>query len=347
MSGATGVAGAPDLAALTLALVDVPSESRREAALFALVRERMEPAGIPFALDTGSALLYAAPEARVVLAGHLDTVPAQGNLPGRRAGGVVHGLGAADMKGGVAVMLALAATRPDLGYLFFAREELPVAESALPEALAGSPLLRRAELAIMLEPTDCALEVGCLGNVMAELAFTGVAAHSARPWLGENAAHAAVRGLAELVAVEPRRVTQGGAEYVEVLSLVGLRSGVAPNVIPPVAVAEVNFRYAPDRTPGEAEARLCELTGGAGELRVLSNAPPAPAPEDNPHVARLLAAGAGPVRAKQAWTPVAEFAAAGIPAVNLGPGDPAYAHRADEQVSEAALTRAHGILSGL
>jgi succinyl-diaminopimelate desuccinylase len=338
---------AADLGALTLALVDIPSESRDEAAMLSRVREQMGATGIPLALDTGSALLYAPPQAKVVLAGHVDTVPAQGNRPGWRTGGVVHGLGAADMKGGVAVMLALAETRGDLGYLFFAREELPVAESALPEALAGSPLLRAAELAIMLEPTDCALEVGCLGNIMAQLVFTGVAAHSARPWLGENAAHAAVRGLAGLVDVPPRRVTQGGAEYVEVLSLVGLTSGVARNVIPPEAVAEVNFRYAPDRTEAEAEARLRELTGGAGELRIVSNAPPAPAPEGNPHVERLRAAGAGPVRAKQAWTPVAEFAAAGIPAVNLGPGDPAYAHRADEQVAEAALERAHGILLAL
>jgi succinyl-diaminopimelate desuccinylase len=338
---------AADLATLTLALVDIPSESNDEAAVLTRVREHMAGTGIPLALDTGSALLYAAPEARVVLAGHVDTVPAQGNRPGRREAGVIHGLGAADMKGGVAVMLALAEARGDLGYLFFAREELPVAESALPEALAGSPLLRAAELAIMLEPTDCALEVGCLGNVMAQLVFTGVAAHSARPWLGENAAHAAVRGLTGLVDVPPRRVTQGGAEYIEVLSLVGLASGVARNVIPPEAVAEVNFRYAPDRTPSEAEERLRELTGGAGELRIISNAPPAPAPEGNPHVERLLATGAGPVRAKQAWTPVAEFAAAGIPAVNLGPGDPAYAHRADEQVAEAALERAHGILLAL
>jgi succinyl-diaminopimelate desuccinylase len=338
---------AADLATLTLALVDIASESNDEAAMLARVREQMAATGIPLALDTGSALLYAAPEASVVLAGHVDTVPAQGNRPGRVDDGVVHGLGAADMKGGVAVMLALAEERGDLGYLFFAREELPVAESALPEALDGSPLLRGAELAIMLEPTNCALEVGCLGNIMAQLVFTGVAAHSARPWLGENAAHAAVKGLAHLVHVPPRRVTQGGADYVEVVSLVGLTSGVARNVIPPEAIAEVNFRYAPDRTPAGAEAHLRKLIDGAGELRLISNAPPAPAPEDNPHVDRLLAAGAGPVRAKQAWTPVAEFAAAGIPAVNLGPGDPAFAHKADEQVTAAALERAHGILRSL
>lgn len=327
----------------TLALVDVPSESHEEERILGLVREVMGEAGLPLALDTGSALLYAPPEAELVLAGHVDTVPAHGNLPGRRDGDVVHGLGAADMKGGVAVMLELARERADLAYLFFAREELPVAESALPEVLDSSPLVRDAALVVMLEPTDCALEVGCLGNLNAELRFAGVAAHSARPWLGQNAIDAAVRGLRALVDVEPRRIRMGEAEYVEVLSLTGIEGGVARNVIPDAAVAHLNFRYGPDRTPVDAEERLRELVP-EGDLVIGSNAPPAPAPLDNPWVERLQAAGAGPVRAKQAWTPVAEFAARGIPAVNLGPGDPAFAHKRDEQVSGAALARCYSIL---
>jgi succinyl-diaminopimelate desuccinylase len=335
------------LARRTLELVDIPSESRDEAAILAHVRAVMDHSPAPLVLDTGSALLYGPERPAVVLAGHLDTVPAQGNRPGRISGGAVHGLGATDMKGGVAVMLELAAARGDLGYLFFAREELPVAESALPEVLATAPGVREAELVIMLEPTDGALEVGCLGNLMAELRWAGVAAHSARPWTGDNAIDHAVRGLAGLVGLEPRPVRMGEAEYREVVSLTGLRAGVARNVIPAEAVAEVNFRYAPDRTPEQAERRLDELVGDFGELRVVSNAPPAPAPVDNPHIERLKRAGAGPVRAKQAWTPVAEFAAHGIPAVNLGPGDPSLAHKADERVAADALARCYDILSAL
>ncbi len=327
----------------TLELVDIPSESRGEAAILDHVREGMSHA--PLLLDTGSALLYGAREAAVVLAGHVDTVPAQGNRPGRLEDGAVHGLGASDMKGGVAVMLELAPERADLAYLFFAREELPVAESALPAALDASSTLRDAELVVLLEPTSTALEVGCLGNISAHLRFSGTAAHSARPWLGDNAIHRAVRGLQALAEVEPRRIRMGEAEYVEVLSLVGIRGGVARNVIPPEAVADLNFRYGPDRTPAGAEARLAELVAGVGELEIESNASGAQVPVDNPHVERLRAAGADPLRAKQAWTPVAEFAARGIPAVNLGPGAPELAHRADEHVTGEALARCFVILS--
>jgi len=336
---------ADDLARRTLELVDIPSESRREGAALAHVAEQMEGTGIPLVADTGSALVYAPPGASRFVAGHLDTVPAQGNLPGRIADGHVVGLGATDMKGGVAVMLALAERRPDLGYLFFAREELPVAESALPEVFARCPQVLAAELAIMLEPTDCALEVGCLGNLNAELVFHGVAAHSARPWFGRNAIHAAVRGLARAVEAPERRVAFGPAEYVEVLSVTGIRGGVARNVVPAEAVADLNFRYAPDRSAQEAEALLRELIGEDGDLRIVSNAPSAPVPEGNPHVSALEAAGAGPVRGKQAWTPVAEFARAGVPAVNLGPGDPAYAHKADERVRADRLLRCYEILA--
>jgi succinyl-diaminopimelate desuccinylase len=335
------------LARRTLELVDIPSESREEAEILDHVRDLMDGRPAPLVLDTGSALLYGPERPGVVLAGHVDTVPAQDNRPGRISGDAVHGLGASDMKGGVAVMLELAATRADLGYLFFAREELPVSESALPEVLAAAQGVREAELVIMLEPTDGALEVGCLGNLMAELRWAGVAAHSARPWTGDNAIDHAVRGLADLVGLAPRPVRLGVAAYREVLSLTGLRAGVARNVIPGEAVADVNFRYAPDRTPQEAERRLDELVGDFGELRVVSNAPPAPAPLDNPQVERLKRAGAGPVRAKQAWTPVAEFAAHGIPAVNFGPGDPSLAHKADERVAADALVGCYDILSAL
>jgi succinyl-diaminopimelate desuccinylase len=250
------------------------------------------------------------------------------------------------MKGGVAVMLALAGIRPDLGYLFFSREELPVKESSLPEVFERSPHVRAAELVVMLEPTDGALEVGCLGNLNADLVFSGTAAHSARPWFGENAIHKAVDGLAQAAHAGERRVPFGDeVEYVEVLNVTGIRGGVARNVIPAECVAHLNFRYAPDRTSTGAEDRLRELVGDHGKLVIVSNAPSAPVPEGNPHVEALKHAGASPVRGKQAWTPVAEFAERGIPAVNLGPGDPAYAHKADEHVRVDALVRVYEILA--
>src|SRR5205823_6607138 len=199
------------LAVRSLQLVDVPSESRAEAALVALVRELVAREPL---YDDGEVLLYGEPGAPVVLAGHLDTVPAQGNLPGRIAAGAVHGLGASDMKGGVAVMVELAGD-PDLdaGFLFFGREELPSNESPLPEFFATCPQALDAELAVVLEPTDNTIQAGCLGNLNARLVFHGRSAHSARPWLGENAIAVAVRGLAPLVYAEPVDVEVDGLRF--------------------------------------------------------------------------------------------------------------------------------------
>src|SRR5438874_3753286 len=187
----------PDLAARTLQLVDVPSESRSESAAVELVRQLMPGAPI---YDDGEALLYG--EGPVVLAGHLDTIPAQRNIPGRIADGAVHGLGASDMKGGVAVMLELARAGVPARYLFFTREEVALAESPLP-AIFASGLLEGTQLAVVLEPTDNELHAGCLGNLQARITFSGVSAHSARPWTGVNAIHELVRGLHALSTLEP------------------------------------------------------------------------------------------------------------------------------------------------
>src|SRR5581483_2112290 len=183
------------LAATTLRLVDVPSESRSEAAIVELVRDLVP--GRPI-YDDGEVLLYG--DGPVVLAGHLDTVPAQGNLPGRFDADAVHGLGASDMKSGVAVMIELARAGVPGRYLFFTREEIPVSESPLP-ALFETGLLRDAELAVVLAPTDCELHAGCLGNLQARITFHGESAHSARPWTGVNAIHELVRGLQPLVGL--------------------------------------------------------------------------------------------------------------------------------------------------
>ena len=333
------------LATRTLQLVDVESPSRQEQALEALVAAEvpLEPVH-----RDDLTLLY---EVRrggrplVLLAGHLDTVPAQGNLPGRLEDGVVHGLGAADMKGGLAVMIELARWAAeqrelavDLAFLFFPREELPASESALPAVLEAG-LVDDAELVIVLEPTANAIQAGCLGHIAATLVFEGRSGHSARPWLADNAIDRAVRGLSPLVGLAPRDVELSGLVFREVLSVTQLHAGIAGNVIPARAEATLSYRYAPDRTPQEAEAELRRLVGDAGTLVDVANSPAARVVVDTPLARRLREAGGFEVEPKQAWTPVAEFSAHGLDAINLGPGDPRYAHAVDEQVDGAALER--------
>jgi succinyl-diaminopimelate desuccinylase len=338
-----------DLAARTLELVDIASESRAEAALAAHVL-----ALLPDARDAGDTCVLAGVTERgdrplVLLAGHLDTVPAQGNRPGRREDGAVHGLGASDMKAGVAVMIETAladahARTVDLGFVFFGREELPAADSALTPLLAREPGLRTADLAIVLEPTANAIQAGCLGNITATWTFSGVAGHSARPWLADNAIHRAARGIAELAAVPVEDHVYAGLTFREAVSVTRVAGGIADNVVPDHAEALVNYRYAPGRSPDDAEARVRAWCEPHGALAIVSNAPSGRVPEGNPLVDRLRAAGDVALEPKQAWTPVAELSLAGIDAVNFGPGDPAFAHRRDEQVPAAALERCFAVL---
>lgn len=329
------------LAARTLELIDVPSESRKEHALAAHLLDVL-----PGAEDLGDGCVLAGPPGhRLLLAGHTDTVPAQGNLPGRLEGGKVHGLGASDMKGALAVMVELALAGSPYGVLFFPREELPVAESSLTPLLDRHPL--DVDLAIVMEPTDNAIHAGCLGNVNATWTFRGRSGHSARPWQADNAIERAARGVVHLAGHPPVPLEFEGLEFVEVASVTRVAGGIAANVIPDRVECHVNFRYAPGRTPEAAEARLRELCGGHGELAVDSNAPSGAVCVREPWVQRLIAAGGLPVAPKQAWTPVAEFTAAGVPAINFGPGAPAQAHRVDESVEIAALVRSYELLEAL
>jgi len=333
------------LAARALELVDFPSESREEAALAAHVQAVLVEGGVPVR-DLGDTCLRAGPEsAPVLLGGHFDTVPAQGNRPGAREDGRVRGLGASDMKGGLAVAMELALAGAGFGLLLFGREELPLTESALGPLLERAPVA--AELVVMMEPTDGALHAGCLGNVNATWTFSGRSGHSARPWLADNAIERAAEGVRALAAQPPEPHVIDGLEFVEVASVTTIRGGIARNVIPDQAECHVNFRYAPDRSPQDAEARLAERCAGYGELRVEANAPSGAVPVGNPWVERLLAAGARGIAPKQAWTPVAEFAAAGLDAINFGPGAPAQAHRRDESVEVAALVHAYRVLEAL
>jgi succinyl-diaminopimelate desuccinylase len=342
------------LAARTLELVDIPSESGHEAE----VRERvlsLVPSTLEPECANDEAYLFVPRPRReaplVMLAGHYDTVPAQGNLPGRIADGSVHGLGASDMKGGLAVALELvrdlAAEEPrdlDVGLLLFGREELPFEKDPLPALFERSKAVQETALAILLEPTGGRIQAGCLGNVMAELVFHGTSGHSARPWLADNAIARAVQGLGPIVSRGTREAVVGGLTFVETLSVTRLEAGIADNVIPDRATATLNLRYAPDRTPEAAESELRSLVRDGATLEITSHAPPGRVVTDSPLVAALRAAGARGIEPKQAWTNVADFTARGIDAVNFGPGEPALAHRRDERVEISALLHAYTTL---
>ena len=334
------------LAARTLELVDIPSESRDEARLAEHVADVLRAGGVAVTDLGDTCVLAGDPAAEVLLGGHLDTVPAQGNRPGRRDAERVHGLGASDMLGAVAVMIELALAGAPFRFLFFGREELGLPESALSPLLARARDRLDAELVVMMEPTDNELHAGCLGNINATWRFTGVAGHSARPWQADNAIEHAARGVAVLAAHEPQPHAFGDLKFWETASVTRISGGIAGNVIPDAAEAHVNYRYPPGWTPEQAEARLAELVDGHGILEVTSNSPSAPVALDSPLARSLVRHGSLLVRPKQAWTPVAEFAAAGLPAVNFGPGEPAMAHKREESVRVAALVRSYEVLAG-
>lgn len=332
------------LAARTLELVNIPSASGSEADLAAHVLGVLQ-AGVDVR-DAGDTCVIAG-AGPIILAGHFDTVPAQGNLPGSRDDAGVLGLGASDMQGALAVIVELLLAGAPATGVFFGREELQFAQSALTPLLAREPALRAAELAVVMEPTSNELQAGCLGNINAAWTFAGVAAHSGRPWQGDNAIERAADAIVALRAAAPpdRRVLDG-LEFTEVVSVTRIAGGIADNVIPDRVACHVNYRYAPDRAADDAERHLHELCA-AGTLAITSNAPSAPVAVTHAHVQRLIEVGQLDVGPKQAWTPVAEFAAAGVPAVNFGPGDPAYAHKRDERVDTAALVKSARTLAKL
>jgi succinyl-diaminopimelate desuccinylase len=335
------------LAQRTLDLVNIPSESRHEAELYSYVTSAVP---LEQAYSDGESVLFAKREGKplVLLAGHTDTVPAQGNLPGRIEDGAVVGLGASDMKGGLAVMAELGcwAAETDLAYdlalLFFPREELGPAENPLPGVFERTRIVDEAQLVICLEPTDNTLQLGCLGNLNARAVFEGKSAHSARPWLGVNAIKLAFDGLRHVLDAEPRDVDIDGLVFREVISVTQLNAGIASNVIPARAEAILNFRYAPDRSPESAVERVRELVGA--DVEILANSPPAHVALRSPLVEELRAVGGFEVQPKQAWTNVADFAARGLDAINLGPGATRYAHAVDERVEISELQRTYDAL---
>jgi succinyl-diaminopimelate desuccinylase len=278
---------------------------------------------------------------RVVLAGHIDTVPVAGNLPSRTEHDRLYGCGTSDMKSGVAVQLRLAAhvvePNQDATYVFYDCEEVDAERNGLLRLSGHRPDLLAGDLAVLMEPTGGVVEGGCQGTLRAEVRATGKRAHSGRSWLGINAIHEAGRILDVLRAYQPREPLVEGLTYHEGLNAVGISGGVAGNVIPDDCVITVNFRFAPDRSAAEAEEHVRQLFAG-WEVAVIDVVGGARPGLGDPAVASFVTAMGGEPRAKFGWTDVARFDALGVPAVNYGPGDPQLAHTADEHVEIAAIS---------
>ncbi len=332
-----------DPAALTERLVDVASVSGDEARIADLVERALRRLPHLEVRRSGHTLVARTDQGRaerVVLAGHLDTVPLNDNLPSRREGGVIHGLGSCDMKGGVAVALHLAATLPvsnrDLTFLFYECEEVEAERNGLTVLARTQPELLAADFAVLLEPSDGVVEAGCQGTLRVEVTTTGERAHSARSWRGSNAIHAAGEVLRRLEAYQPRRPVIDGLEYREGLNAVFVEGGVAGNVVPDRCVVTVNHRFAPDRTEEQALATVRDFFSPY-DVRVVDSAPGALPGLAVPAAAAFVAASGGTVNPKFGWTDVARFTALGVPAVNFGPGDPAFAHKQDEHVPVAQI----------
>lgn len=327
-----------DVITLTAALVDIPSESRHEQQIADDVERALRQLDHLQVTRVGNTVVGRTDLGRgqrVVIGGHLDTVPAADNLPHRVEGGKLYGLGANDMKGGVAVALRcaqqLATPSRDVTYVFYECEEIDDEANGLRRLAQTHPQLLRGDFAVLMEPSDAGVEAGCQGTLRAHVRTSGERSHSARSWLGRNAIHAAADILNRLNEYEPRSPTIDGLQYREGLNAVGVEGGVASNVIPDACVVTVNYRYSPDRDPQQALAHVKEVFAGY-PIEVVDNAPGALPGLSHPAAADFLKATGAVPRPKFGWTDVSRFSALGIPAVNFGPGDPSLAHTRGEYV---------------
>ncbi len=347
-----------DLLAATAELVAVPSLSTEEGLIAdhveSLLRRHAWLDVVRFG-DNVVARTDLGLQDRVVLAGHLDTVPPNGNAVPRIDGATLWGLGSTDMKGGLAVMLDLADTlrRPncDVTYVFYVAEEIARQHNGLLALAGADPGIIDASAAIVCEPTNCRVEAGCQGVLKVDIAIAGRRAHVARPWTGRNAIHRLAPLLAGVAGWPGREVQIDGCTYTESLQAVGVSGGVASNVLPDRAVLQLNYRFAPDRDAAAAGEALREIVAPwleAGDsFTVADSAPSAPPSLNHPLLARLVSAASGPVSGKLGWTDVAFFAERGIPAANFGPGDPELAHTAGEMITRGSLEEARQVLGRL
>lgn len=347
-----------DLLAVTAELVDIASVSLSEAAitdhLEAQLRSvpglRLDRLGDNLVARTGLDRPL-----RIVLAGHTDTVPVNGNSAARIAGDTLWGLGAADMKSGIAVLLELARTvldpAVDVTYVFYAGEEVAAEHNGLRLLFEQRPDLLAGDVALLGEPTGGEMEAGCQGTLRFEVDLAGARAHTARPWMGRNAIHRLGAVLGVLDRYEGRRPVLAGCEFREALQAVAVAGGVAANVVPDRVTLTLNHRFAPDRTEAQAEAHvrsvLQQVLDEGDSVRLVDGANASPPAVDHPLVAALIERNGLRVSAKLGWTDVARFASSGIPAANFGPGDPTLAHTADERVERAAVERCFAALDDL
>ncbi|MFC8276922.1 succinyl-diaminopimelate desuccinylase [Streptomyces sp. NPDC057271] len=328
--------------ALTAALVDFPSVSGTEKPLADAIEQALRPLS-HLTVDRYGNNVVARTRLghgeRVILAGHIDTVPIADNVPSRLdENGILWGCGTSDMKSGVAVQLRIAATVPepnrDLTFVFYDQEEVAAHLNGLGKVAEAHPDWLEGDFAVLLEGSNAEVEGGCQGTLRVLLRTEGERAHSARSWMGSNAIHAAAPILARLAAYEPRRPVIDGLEYHEGLNAVRIEAGVANNVIPDACTVVVNYRYAPDLTPEEAEAHVREVFADCGvtEFVVDDHSGGALPGLSHPAAEAFMKAVGGTAHPKFGWTDVARFSALGVPAVNYGPGDPIYAHKVDEHV---------------
>lgn len=345
----------PDLLQATAELVAIPSVSRDEAAIVAHLEGRLRRCEHLEVARLGNELVartrLGRPQ-RVLLAGHTDTVPPAGNEVPRIDGDRLTGLGSVDMKGGLAVMAHLAETvrEPlvDVSYVFYSAEEIDQRWSGLGLLARERPELLRADAGVLAEPTGAVVEAGCQGTLRVAVELHGLRAHTARPWRGRNALHRLAPLLEVLATWRGRQPVVDGCTYRESLQAVGVEAGVAGNVVPDRVRLVVNHRFAPDRSAAEAEAAVRELfepwLEGADSVELLDAAAGAKPGLAHPILGRLVAESGLAPRAKLGWTDVARLAALGIPAVNLGPGDPELAHSPGEHVERSQLERVAGVL---
>lgn len=340
-----------DLLGLTESLVAIPSVSGNEKAITDEVENFLSAhTSLLSCTRIGNSIVARSNRAlpqRIVLAGHLDTVPPHENAEPRLDEDTLYGLGAADMKSGLAVMLLLATHvekyGADTSFIFYDGEEVADMQNGLRKILDEQPELAQGNFALLLEPTANTLEAGCQGSLIVKVDYTGKRSHTVRPWLGDNAIHKLGAPI-ENVALYAHTVLIDGLEYRESMQIVSIEGGVANNVIPDNATLRVNYRFAPNRSVEEATQRLTDLFDG-GDVEVLTVSPPALPTLAHPLVAQFAGSLDLAVKPKLAWTDVARFASFGIPAVNFGPGDPQYAHRPDEQVTKEAVETSARLLT--
>lgn len=341
---------------LTAAMVDIPSVSGEEKPIAEAVEHALRAQAPHLEIvRNGEAVLARTNQERgerVVLAGHLDTVPINDNLPLRRTGSgadeVLHGCGTVDMKGGDAVMLYLAATLTepsyDLTFVFYDCEEIAAERNGLNRIQRDMPDWLSGDLAIVCEPSNSVIEAGCQGTIRVEVRTSGQRAHTARAWMGENAIHAASPILARLGEYTPRQPEIDGLRYHEGLQAVRIEGGVAGNVVPDSCVVTINHRFAPDKSLAEAEEQLHELFDGF-DVTVVDASQGALPGLTAPPAARLVEVAGGKPVAKLGWTDVARFASLGLPAVNFGPGDPTLAHTQQENVHTSDIRTCADVLT--